>query len=256
MYPPPNGSTPGYPNATPPRYVMLRLPRVTPVVTYVLMGITIAVFFVQIMTQYVLGQDLAAAIGMKVNELIIGGQLWRLITPMFLHGSILHIAFNMYALFALGPGLESYYGHGRYLTLYLLSGFAGNVISFLFSGNPSLGSSTAIFGLIGAEAVFLFRNRRILGSMAQRALTNVIVIIMINLMLGSVSRGIDNWGHMGGLLGGTFFAWFAGPLFRMEGGSLDPQIVDERDPSRALIVGVLDFAIFATLAAMKILRGY
>ena len=92
--------------------------------------------------------------------------------------------------------------------------------------------------------------------MAQRALSNVIFIIVINLMLGGVSTGIDNWGHMGGLLGGTFFAWFAGPLFVMEGGSLDPRIVDERDQSRALIVGVLDFAIFAVLAAMKILRGY
>jgi rhomboid protease GluP len=255
MYPPPDDRKPGYPETTP-RYVMLHMPRVTPVVTYVLMGITIAVFLVQILTQSVFGQDLAAAMGMKVNELIIGGQLWRLITPMFLHGSILHVAFNMYALFALGPGLESYYGHGRYLTLYLLSGFAGNVISFLFSGNPSLGSSTAIFGLIGAEAIFLFRNRSILGSMAQRALTNVIVIIAINLMFGAATPGIDNWGHMGGLLGGTFFAWFAGPLFRVEGGSLDPRLVDERDQTQALIFGVLDFAIFAALAAMKVLRGY
>lgn len=255
MYPPPDGPTPGYPEAAP-RYVTLRMPRATPVVTYVLLGITIAVFLVQLATEFVFGQDLAAALGMKVNELIIGGQFWRLITPMFLHGSILHIAFNMYALFALGPGLESSYGHGRYLALYLLSGFAGNVISFLFSGSPSLGSSTAIFGLIGAEAVFLYRNRRILGAMAQRALSNVIFIIVINLMLGGFTSGIDNWGHMGGLLGGTFFAWYAGPLFRMEGGSLDPHLVDERDQTRTLIVGVLDFAIFAGLALMKVLRGY
>ena len=92
--------------------------------------------------------------------------------------------------------------------------------------------------------------------MAQRALSNVIVIIVINLMLGAVSPGIDNWGHMGGLLGGTFFAWFAGPLFRVEGGSLDPHLVDERDQTQTLIFGVLDFAIFAALAAMKVLRGY
>ena len=256
MYPPPEGPTPDYPSATPPRSVSLRLPRVTPVVTYVLLVFTIAVFCVQLVTEYAFGQDLASAFGMKVNELIIAGQLWRLITPMFLHGSIIHILFNMYALFALGPGLESSYGHGRFLGLYLLSGFAGNVISFLFSGNPSLGSSTAIFGLIGAEAVFLYRNRRILGRMAQRALSNVIFIIVINLVLGGASTGIDNWGHMGGLLGGTFFAWFAGPLYRMEGGSLDPHIVDERDQSRAFIVGVVDLAIFTVLAAMKIFRGY
>jgi rhomboid protease GluP len=255
MYPPPDGPTPGYPETTPPRYVTLRFPRVTPIVTYVMLGVTVAVFLLQLGTQFIFGQDLAAALGMKVNESIINGELWRLITPIFLHGSILHIGFNMYALFALGPSLESYYGHGRYLALYLLSGFAGNVISFLFSSNPSLGASTAVFGLIGAEAIFLYRNRGILGGMAQRALSNVVFIIVINLILG-MSPGIDNWGHVGGLLGGTFFAWFAGPIFRVEGGYLDPHLVDERDQSSALLFGVLDFAIFAGLAAMKIFRGY
>jgi uncharacterized membrane protein len=61
---------------------------------------------------------------------------------------------------------------------------------------------------------------------------------------------------MGGLLGGTFFAWFAGPVFRVEGGYLDPRLVDERDRSNALIFGVLDFVIFAALAMLKIWRGY
>ncbi len=117
----------------------MRLPHATPVVTYTLLGITVAVFLVQLVTEFVLGYDLASAIGLKVNELIISGQVWRLITPMFLHGSILHIGFNMYALFALGPSLEGYYGHGRFLALYLLSGFAGNVVSFLFSANPPWG---------------------------------------------------------------------------------------------------------------------
>jgi rhomboid protease GluP len=230
------------------------MPHATPVVTYTLLGITVAVFLVQMATEFILGYDLASAIGLKVNEYIISGQVWRLITPMFLHGSILHIGFNMYALFALGPALEGYYGHGRFLTLYLLSGFAGNVISFLFSANPSLGASTAIFGLIGAEAIFLYRNRGLLGAQAQRALGNVVFILVINLMLG-FSPGIDFWGHIGGLLGGTFFAWFAGPIFHVEGGYLEPQVVDERDPSRAVIIGVLDFAIFAALAAMKMLQG-
>jgi rhomboid protease GluP len=228
---------------------------VTPVVTYVLLGITVSVFLLQLATEFIFGQDLAAAMGLKVNELIISGEFWRLFTPMFLHGSILHIGFNMYALVALGPSLESYYGHGRFLALYLLSGFAGNVISFLFSANPSLGASTAIFGLIGAEAIFLYRNRSILGAMAQRALGNVIFILVINMVMG-LTPGIDFWGHMGGLLGGSFFAWFAGPIFRVEGGYLEPRLVDERDQSSALIFGVLDFAIFSGLAVMKIWRGY
>lgn len=255
MYPPPDDQTPGYPGAAQPRNVKVRLPHATPVVTYVLLGVTVAVFLVQMATEYVLGYDLASAIGLKVNDLIISGQVWRLITPMFLHGSLLHIGFNMYALFALGPSLEGYYGHGRFLALYMLSGFAGNVVSFLFSANPSLGASTAIFGLIGAEAIFLYRNRGLLGAQAQRALGNVAIILVINLMIG-LSPGIDFWGHVGGLLGGTFFAWFAGPVYRMEGGYLEPQLVDESDSGRALIFGALDFAIFTALAAMKILRGY
>jgi rhomboid protease GluP len=254
MYPPPDGQTPGYPQTTPPRYVKVRLPHATPVVTYTLLGITVAVFLVQLATEFILGYDLASAVGLKVNDYIISGQVWRLITPMFLHGSILHIGFNMYALFALGPALEGYYGHGRFLALYLLAGFAGNVISFLFSAHPSLGASTAIFGLIGAEAIFLYRNRGLLGAQAQRALGNVVFILVINLMLG-FSPGIDFWGHIGGLLGGTFFAWFAGPIFQMKGGYLEPELVDERDPGRAVIIGVLDFAIFAALAAMKMLQG-
>jgi rhomboid protease GluP len=110
-----------------------------------------------------LGFDVPAALGMKVNELIIHGQIWRLITPVLLHGSILHLGFNMYALYILGPGLERFYGHWRFLTLYLLAGFAGNVMSFIFSPNPSLGASTAIFGLLGAQGVFLYHNRGIYG---------------------------------------------------------------------------------------------
>lgn len=255
MYPPPDRPEPGYPETASPRYVTLRIPRVKPMVTYILLGITVVVFLIQVATELIFGQDLAAAMGLKVNDLIIGGEIWRLFTPVFLHGSILHIGFNMYALVALGPSLESYYGHGRFLALYILSGFAGNVISFLFSANPSLGASTAIFGLIGAEAIFLYRNRGILGGMAQRALGNVIFILVINLFLG-LSPGIDFWGHMGGLLGGSFFAWFAGPVFRVEGGYLDPHLVDESDQSRALVFGLLDFIIFAALAMLKIWRGY
>jgi hypothetical protein len=76
------------------------------------------------------------------------------------------------------------------------------------------------------------------------------------MLLGGFSTGIDFWGHVGGLLGGTFFAWFAGPIFHVEGGDLEPRLVDERDQTSAMIFGFLDFAIFTVLAAMKILRGY
>jgi rhomboid protease GluP len=217
------------------------------------MGITIVIFLLQLATQSSTGlSDLPATLGAKVNPLIESGQLWRLITPVFLHGSILHIAFNMYALLAIGAGLESHYGHGRFLALYLLSGFTGNVASFLFSSAPSLGASTAIFGLLGAEGVFLYQNRRLFGPTAQRALVNIVVIAVINLIIG-LSPGIDNWGHIGGLIGGTLFAWFAGPVLRVEQGYPALELVDQRRSITAITVFTLVWLLFAALAAVKIL---
>jgi rhomboid protease GluP len=151
--PPPVSSSPGT--------VLVELPKTRPIVTYTLLAVTIFIYILQEAGKALYGVDLVTGWGLKVNEMILQGQFWRLITPMFLHGSILHIAFNMYALLAIGPGLERYYGHTRILALYFISGFAGNVASFMFSAAPSLGSSTAIFGLLGAEGVFLYRNQRI-----------------------------------------------------------------------------------------------
>jgi rhomboid protease GluP len=180
-----------------------------PYVTYVLMAFTIGVYLLQVATQYLLGTDIPAALGVKVNSLIIQGQYWRLITPVFLHASLLHIGFNMYALYVIGIPLERAYGHGRYVVLYFIGAFAGNVFSFLFQPANSLGASTAIFGLLAAEGVLLYQNRAIIRN-AQGMLQNVIVLAIINFAIG-LSGGIDNWGHLGGFLGGLGFSWFAGP---------------------------------------------
>ncbi|MFZ2096780.1 MAG: rhomboid family intramembrane serine protease [Anaerolineales bacterium] len=227
-----------------------------PYVTYILIGICVVVYLVQAGTSYLLGVDLPAAFGVKDNSLIIQGQIWRLFTPMFLHGSILHIGFNMYALFYIGPMLERFYGRWRYLSLFILSGFAGNVISFMFSPYQSLGSSTSIFGLLGAEGVLIYQNREIFGSIARRALSQVVIIAVINLIIG-LTPGIDNWGHIGGLIGGTLFAWFGGPILERYGVSPPFTLVDARGRREALVagsgVGVL--FIFLTVVAMFMRRG-
>lgn len=233
------------------RGLFSRIPPGTPMVTYTIMGITVLFFLLQQASQMLVGVDYPAMLGMKVNTLILQGQFWRLITPMFLHGSILHLGFNMYALFIFGPGLERHYGHWRYIALYFLSGFCGNVVSFLFTGSPSLGSSTAIFGLLGAEAVFLYQNRTIFGDVAQRALINLVVIAVINLLIG-LSPGIDNWGHLGGLIGGTLFAWYAGPVFRVQGVYPSQLLVDERHPRDVWRAGISVSLLFALLAAVQI----
>jgi rhomboid protease GluP len=225
-------------------------------VTYVLLGLTILVYLLQVGTEFAFGVDLPAAYGLKRNDLIAQGQLWRLITPVFLHGSILHIGFNMYALYIFGPGLERHFGHARYTALYFLSGFGGNVISMMFTVNPSLGSSTAIFGLLGAQGMFLFQNQEVLGRIARRALSNIISVALINLLIG-LSPGIDNWGHLGGLAGGTLFTWLGGPLLSVEGVFPPYSLVDRResgDVLRAiLIVGL--FFVFLVVGALYLRAG-
>jgi rhomboid protease GluP len=246
----PEGAQPSPQGA--PLPVKLRLPAEKPTVAYALMGITIVVYLLQLATQSLLvGYDLPAVLGVKSNELIIAGQLWRLFTPMLLHASIIHIGLNMYALFIFGPGLERNYGHGRFLTLYLLAGFAGNVMSFIFSTANSLGASTAIFGLLGAEAVFLYQNRKIFGRSAQRALVNLVTIAVINLIIG-LQPGIDNWGHIGGLLGGVLFAWFGGPVLSVEGIYPDLEVVDSRPRSQSYLAAIIVGLLFAGLALLVI----
>jgi rhomboid protease GluP len=249
-----SGEIPTWQQSPPPQPSLASFRRETPVVVYVIMGLTVTVYLLQMLTEFAMGGiDLPAALGMKVNDLIVQGQLWRLFTPMLLHGSLLHIGFNMYALYALGPGLESYYGHQRFLLLYVLAGFAGNVLSFLFSPANSLGSSTAIFGLLGAQAVFLLQNKSLFGSRAQRALTNIAMVAALNLWIGLSSPGIDNWGHLGGLLGGVIFSWFAGPRLAVEGLMGTYSLVDQRQKPQVIMAAVLVAGLFAALATAAIL---
>jgi len=224
---------------------------VNPVVTYILVAVTVAIYLVQAGSQLLLGTDVAALLGMKINEYIIAGQVWRLVTPMFLHGSLLHIGFNMYALVVIGAGLERRFGHWRFLLLYVLGSFGGNVFSFLLSPNPSLGASTSIFGLLGAEMVFFYQNRKLFGSGARRALQNVITVAAINFVIG-LSPGIDNWGHLGGLLGGLVFTWFGGPRLGLEGQYPNFSVVDEHAIQEQIIGAGLVVLFFGGLAAAKI----
>jgi rhomboid protease GluP len=230
------------------------LPANQAIVTFSILGITIFIYGLQVISQSIshTGYDYPALLGMKINELILTGEIWRLFTPIFLHASFLHIFFNMYALYTFGIGLERYYGHWRFLTLYILGGFAGNVGSFLFSNQPSIGASTAVFGLVAAEAIFIYRNRFFFGKKAGPMLVNTIIIVVINLMLG-LSPGIDNWGHFGGLLGGLAFAWFAGPVFMLDQSATELVITDKRNTRFLTKVTIIETLFIIMFASIKFL---
>lgn len=251
-----NSPSPSQPQPAPPSSVSVPLPAVRPTVTYSILGVTIAVFLLQLLTKYIFGYDLLIALGAKSNQYIRAGQLWRFFTPMLLHDSSsglpLHIGFNMYALYIFGIGLERHFGNWRFLWLYILSGFAGSVFSFLFSSYDSIGASGAIFGLIGAEGIFLYQNRKLFGNQAKRAIGNIIFIAAVNLFIG-LSPHIDNWAHVGGLMGGLIFAWFAGPHWKVEGIFPNLHLVDQREPRDTIVSISIVAIIFCILAAIGML---
>mmetsp|Transcript_9571 Transcript_9571/g.23296 ORF Transcript_9571/g.23296 Transcript_9571/m.23296 type:complete len:393 (-) Transcript_9571:1158-2336(-) len=154
--------------------------------------------------------------GIKRSELILEGrQLYRVLTPVFLHGGLGHLGTNMYSLSNIGPDVERLFGTGRYLLTYLMAGIAGNVMSAYQSPVPALGASGAVFGVIGAYTVFLNRNDWLVGSVGEGINSRLMQTIMLNIGLGFMNPAIDNWGHIGGALGGAAMAYYFGPRLYM-----------------------------------------
>jgi rhomboid protease GluP len=162
-------------------------------------------------------QAVLVQLGAKVNDLIAQGAYWRLLTATFLHANLIHIFFNGYALYALGPEAERIYGTRRFLGIYFLAGLAGSLASYLMSSAVSVGASGAIFGLIGGLGVFYYLNRAALGEFGRAQVQNMVAIAMINLFIGFANQGtIDNWGHLGGLAGGALAGLALAPRLRVD----------------------------------------
>ncbi len=123
-------------------------------------------------------------------------EYYRLLTAAFLHAGILHILFNMYALYLLGSQLEQILGRVRYLALFVLCAIGGNTLSYLINGwsTFSVGASTAVFGFFAAYYVIARRLRADTSA--------ILVIVGINLIITFTIARIDKWGHIGGLVVG------------------------------------------------------
>ena len=177
-----------------------------PVITYALIIINVLVFILSVFNDNILPM-------FAVNrELIVNfGQYYRLITGMFLHGGILHLLFNMYALYIIGMQLESFLGKAKYLIVYLLSGIGASMLSIFFSNSFSIGASGAIFGLMGALLYFGYHYRVYLDSVVK---SQIIPLIVLNLILGFTLSGIDNWAHIGGLVSGILATMAVGVKYK------------------------------------------
>jgi len=172
-------------------------------ITYSLIGINIAAYVLTAILSkniYISDINVLIFLGAKVNSLIQNGEYYRLITCMFLHGGIIHLALNMYALYAIGPLIENIFGRKKYLAIYFISGILSSMLSFIMSTSVSIGASGAIFGLLGASLVFAVKMKNRIG---KEFMVNIITVIGINLFIGFSMPNVDNYGHVGGLIGGV-----------------------------------------------------
>ena len=234
--------------------VRIQLPERRPLLTTGLIAVMAVIYALQWLSILLFNADLPAEAGMKVNELIVAGQYWRLVTAMFLHGSILHLGINLYALYILGQRIERFFGPLRFAGLFLIAGIAGNLFSFLLTKAPSLGSSTAIFGLLGAEAIFIVQHRDLMGDQYQTAFRQIAQVAIVNLFIGFAVPGIDNWGHIGGLIGGAVFTWFGGPIFELK---KEPPVIrmdDQRPLFNSLTAFIVLLALIIAVTAWLVSR--
>lgn len=230
--PMPPGGDPPQGGARPRQPVTLHIPSVRPTFTYALIAINVAIFLIRA-SSFQIDQQLLEWGANNPAAVVANGEVYRLFTSMFLHASIftfrggyvfansLHLIFNMYALYVFGVQVERLFGHVRFALIYLLGGLGGAVLSAVLSDASvySVGASGAVFAILGAEFVYLYQHRKLLGARGRAQMQSLALITVINLLYGGLTTAagaamrIDNWAHIGGLVGGLALAWGIGPLY-------------------------------------------
>ncbi len=204
-----------------------------PVVTTILIALNVIMFLLSVF-------DYSFVINTFANYYlnVKNGEIYRLITAAFVHANVLHIFFNMYALYALGPQIEKFYGRKRYLLIYLGSALLGSLLSVVLTNNVSVGASGAIFGLFGAMLYFGYKYRATLDGFLR---SGIIPVIVINLLLGFMIPGIDVYGHIGGLLGGLVLSYAFGVVNKE----------NKKDKINGLIIYVILVAVLFMMLMQK-----
>jgi len=192
-----------------------RPPADRPALTYVLIAVNALIFLARYLPSAA-GIQLFAAGALYPSAVVGGGEIYRLLTAMFLHAGLGHIFFNMYALYIVGSALEPVFGRLRFALIYLLGGLAGSVLSLALGDYAvlSVGASGAVFAIFAAEAVHLYQHRWLYADVQNR-LRHMAFLIAMNLFIGFLPGSrIDSWGHIGGMLGGFALAWRIAPRLR------------------------------------------
>ena len=231
-----------------------------PKLTLVLVAINVLIFAAMMLSAEIERQFMIH--GALFPPLVVyQGQVYRLFTAMFLHGGLAHVLFNMYALYIVGSTVEPIFGRLRFSLIYFLGGLTGSALS-LALGDPlstSVGASGAVFALFAAEAVHLYQHRGVYANVKGR-LRHMLFLIGMNLVIGFFPGSrIDNWGHIGGVIGGFALAWRIAP--RLGRPTIPPRSMREfarsdtnpirlRLPELVIYVFVLIGVIVAAISAL------
>ena len=212
----------------------------TPFATYLLLVANLVIF--ALMERAGGSQDpiVLDRFGALFGPLIAEGQYWRLLTAIFLHIGFVHIAFNSLGLFVFGTALERTCGPLRMVAVYIGSGLAGSALSYVASpAVRSAGASGAIFGVLGALAIYLIVNRQEFGKMGQREITTILFLAAMNLLNGLTTPGVDNWAHVGGLVGGAALGLAILPMHTSTPGDSYPSWTGWASRRRVMITAAL-----------------
>ena len=194
-----------------------------PYLTWTLIGVNLLLWLLVEMSGGSTDTGVLLKFGAMEAQHIAAGDYWRLFAATFLHSGLLHISFNCIALFIFGQQLESIYGYSRFLAIYFIAGLAGSVTSYALSISAApntlgVGASGAVFGLLGGLIAFYIVHRDKFGAIGRQSLTGLLVIVVINVALGFVVPGIDNFAHIGGFLAGLLVGLAYSPIYQVEYG--------------------------------------
>lgn len=193
-------------------------PEDRPLLTYVLAGANIVIYLLMALssplpfTEALMTMDSGTLLrwGAKFGPYVWEGEYWRVLTAVFLHGGLIHLFFNTWALLNIGPAVEYLYGHTKFAAIYLGAGILGNAVSLAFSDTLSIGASGAIFGIFGG---LIYLAMRIPGREGRRLWLQLLIPLGYNVAYGFASPNIDNFAHLGGLAGGIALSYVLGLPF-------------------------------------------
>jgi rhomboid protease GluP len=190
-------------------------PRVPlPWALYLVMAVNVAVWLAHVFSGMSPTSPAPAALfawgANSTTAVVRDGEYWRLLTATVLHGGVLHLGLNMFALWDAGRRVCGWFGNGQFLLIYLSAGLAGSALSLHFSSQQavSIGASGAVFGVLGAMSASILRHRASLPrAVARQLLTSQALFVGLMLAQGFVLQGIDNAAHIGGLVVGGAVGW-------------------------------------------------